>query len=356
MKNPMWLDSRTPLKISKLDLFQFFYISFNLYVLLVMNLIPPTVPKLSYASINCNSLIMSDQASIHHLIKVYGVVKLKTDIIFLSDIRLCNSRGISNSLKIENSFLTNPYCSYRFLSQSGSNKRGVGILIKQNLNLTVLQEERDPEDNFLALRVSAGEKEFIIGSIYGPNNHCPAFFDKLYASLSRLGNLPIIISGDWNCTYSALPIPDNPDIINMRSLPNKRHTDLLIELCTKLELTDPFRVKYPVRREFSYTPSDPLKRNRSTINFFLISKNIMHDLTEVSISASKQNKMIDHSAISLSFVPHSPNAVTRPTISNLILKDPDLDLVVALSVADTYLSCTDLNVGIDKDRLESAQL
>jgi hypothetical protein len=56
---------------------------------------------------------------------------------------------------------------------SGSNKRGVGILIKQNLNLTVLQEERDPEDNFLALRVSSGDKEIIIGSVYGPNNHCP---------------------------------------------------------------------------------------------------------------------------------------------------------------------------------------
>jgi hypothetical protein len=132
----------------------------------------------------------------------------------------------------------------------------------------VLQEERDPEDNFLALRVSSGDKEIIIGSVYGPNKHCPAFFDNLYASISRLGNLPTIIGGDWNCTFSALPIPDNPDIINMRSLPNKRHTDLLIELCIKLELTDPFRVKFPVRREFSYTPSDPLKRNRSRIDFF----------------------------------------------------------------------------------------
>jgi len=153
---------------------------------------------------------MSDQASIHHLIKVYGVVKLRTDIIFLSDIRLCNSRGVSNSIKLENSLLTNPYCSYRFLAQSSSNKRGVGILIKQKLNLTVLQEERDPEDNFLALHVSSGGKEFIIGSIYGPNMHCPNFFDKLYTSLTRLGNLPIILGGDWNCTFSALPIPDVP--------------------------------------------------------------------------------------------------------------------------------------------------
>jgi hypothetical protein len=223
-----------------------------------MNLIPPTVPQLTFSSINCNSLNMSEMASIHHLVKVYGVVKLKTDVVFLSDIRLCNARGISNSLKITNSFLTNPYCSYKFYFQSCSNKRGVGILIKQNLNLVILQEERDPDDNYLALRVSAGEKELIIGSVYGPNNHNPVFFDRLYTSLSRLGNLPTIIGGDWNCTYSALPIPDNPDIINMRSLPNKRHTELVLNLCNNLELTDPFRVKFPVRKEFSYTPSDPL--------------------------------------------------------------------------------------------------
>jgi hypothetical protein len=63
--------------------------------------------------------------------------------------------------------------------------------------------------------------------------------------------------------------------------------------------------------------------------------------------------MFDHNAVTLSFVPLAPTCVNRPTISNLILKDPDLDLVVALSVADTYLSCTAINAGIDKNRLKT---
>ena len=105
---------------------------------------------------------MSEMASIHHLVKVYGIVKLKTDVVFLSDIRLCNARGISNSLKITNSFLTNPYCSYKFYYQSCSNKRGVGILIKQNLNLVILQEERDPDDNYLALRAMVGKVTSVV--------------------------------------------------------------------------------------------------------------------------------------------------------------------------------------------------
>jgi exonuclease III len=290
MKNPMRLDSRTLPKESKLDLFQFFYSNFILIVL--MNLIPPSISHLTFASINCNSLNMSEQSSIHHLIKLYGVVKLKTDIIFMSDIRLCNARGISNSIKIENSFLTNPYCSYRFLSQSSSNKRGVGILIKQKLNLRILQEERDPEDNYLALRVSTGEKEIIIGSIYGPNTHNPGFFDRLSESLIRLGDFPIVIGGDWNCTYSALPIPDNPDVLNMRSLPNKRHTDLLLNLCTNRELIDPFPARFTNRKEFSYTPSDPLKRNRSRIDFFLVSTNIMQMLQKSALTPQSRTKCL----------------------------------------------------------------
>jgi hypothetical protein len=150
----------------------------------------------------------------HHLIKVYGVVKLKTDVIFMSDIRLKNARGIANISKIENTFRTNPYCAYRFFHQSNSNKRGVGILVKHKLTVNILQEERDAEDNFLLLRISTGGKELIIGSIYGPNHHNPAFFANLKSSLNRLGSdtIPIVIGRDWNCSYSILPIPNNPDV------------------------------------------------------------------------------------------------------------------------------------------------
>ncbi len=49
-----------------------------------------------------------------------------------------------------------------------------------------------------------------------------------------------------------------------------------------------------------------------------------------------QNKLFDHKAISLSFK-DPPKVIKQPTISRSILKDPDLDLVVSLSVAETYL-------------------
>jgi hypothetical protein len=104
-------------------------------------------PKLSYSAINCNSLNMSTLGSDYHLLKIHGIVSLQTDIIFLSDIRLCNSAGVSNSKQVSDTFRCNPYCAYKFFSNSSNSKRRVGILIKQTLPFTVLDKYRDWDDN-----------------------------------------------------------------------------------------------------------------------------------------------------------------------------------------------------------------
>jgi len=212
---------------------------------------------------------MSDQGSFNHMLKVYGITKLKTDIIFMSDIRLCNARGITNILPLEQSFRVNPYSSYNFVHNSHSNKRGVGILLKNNCNFTILQEERDEQDNFILLRVTKSGETFVISSIYGPNRVCPEFFVELRNSLSRINpnNSPIVLGGDWNCTYSRLGPNLNPDMLNMVNLPNARHTDLLLNICEDLELADPFRTKNPNAKEFTVFPSDPLRKIGQELTF-----------------------------------------------------------------------------------------
>jgi exonuclease III len=184
------------------------------------------MPKLTIASVNCNSLNMSSIGNLNHLLKVYGVTSLKTDIILLSDIRLCNQTGVSNATELVNSFRTNPHCSYKFFHNSHSNKRGVGILIKHSINFSVLAEERDIEDNILCLKLDIEGNELVICSIYGPNNYNPAFFATLRTYLDRLGSRNTIIGGDWNCTVSTAPPDSNIDILNMQNLPNLRHSNL----------------------------------------------------------------------------------------------------------------------------------
>ena len=48
-------------------------------------------PLWSFSSINCNSLNVSNITSYHHKLKLYGITKLKSSIILLSDIRLGSS-------------------------------------------------------------------------------------------------------------------------------------------------------------------------------------------------------------------------------------------------------------------------
>jgi hypothetical protein len=147
-----------------------------------------TVPKLTFSAINCNSLNMSSIGHNNHLLKIYGITSLRTDIVFLSDVRLCNAMGVSNSAVLTDSFRTNPYGAYKMTLHSRSNKRGVGILIKHSI-------------------------EF-----YGPNNVQAEFFQSLKRSLVIMGDYPIIMGGDWNCTTSCENSPLNDDIINMRTL------------------------------------------------------------------------------------------------------------------------------------------
>jgi hypothetical protein len=188
---------------------------------------PSIAPKLSYAALNCNSLNMSTLGSDNHLLKIHGIVSLKTDIIFLSDIRLCNSSGSSNISAVTESFRCNPYCAYRFISHSNNNKRGVGILIKHTLPFTVLAEFRDEDDNVLGILLDLEGKRVALCAIYGPNRVHEPFFTDLRSCLNQLNCNNIIVGGDWNCTTSCSNDDSNIDTVNMRSPPNVRHSILL---------------------------------------------------------------------------------------------------------------------------------
>jgi exonuclease III len=99
---------------------------------------PARLPQLSIASINCNSLNMSNTGNFNHKLKMYGITRLKTDIITLCDIRLCNAQNVTSCREAELTFRTNPHSSYEFYANSTMNRRGVGILLKRSSSFSVL--------------------------------------------------------------------------------------------------------------------------------------------------------------------------------------------------------------------------
>ena len=222
-------------------------------------------PEMSIATINCNSLNLSTNSSSHHKLKIYGITKLKTDFILLSDVRINSLNNGGKISELQKTFLTNPYCSYSLLFNSKHSSRGVGILIKSSLNISAEELARDEEGNLLAVKISHLGTDFVLVSIYGPNNN---FFARIKKILVENKQLPIFLGEDWNCTYSKLGTEKNIGILNMKGLPNLRHSELIGDYCKKYDLCDPFRCFFPSSREFTYAPRDITKSNKSCLDFF----------------------------------------------------------------------------------------
>jgi exonuclease III len=87
----------------------------------------------------------------------------------------------------------------------------------------------------------------------------------------------------------------------MQNPPNLRHLTLLIKMCSELNLSDPFRVKFPFRKEFTYFSKDPTKKNKSRIDFFIISNGLLSKVNKSYIQPHLQNKMFDHRAVIICF-------------------------------------------------------
>jgi exonuclease III len=246
-----------------------FFVRFLLLLALsVMNPVAETFMGLSFSCLNVNSLNMASANKPSHVRKLYGILKLKTDFILMSDVRASNKSLVSSTKDLISIFRNNQYGSYSSFFNSTKNKRGVCILIKNDLTFSELDRRADAEENYLLLKLRIRGTVIILGAIYGPNNFDPNFFDNLETDITALGNHPVILAGDWNTTYSNLPVDLNPDCFNMANVPNLRHANLLKDMCSNLSLCDPFRALHPVERRFSFLPRSAGAVNKSRIDFF----------------------------------------------------------------------------------------
>jgi exonuclease III len=216
---------------------------------------------------------------------------MDSDIIFLSDTRL-NGRhkSIVDAFRMK----------YMMFYHSSLNRRGVAILVKNNLDFQVLEEFKDLQENALLLRVLIKNVECVIGSVYGPNTNDLSFYDFLQEILHRWRTLPVVLGGDWNATFSSLPNDINPDVFSMRAIPSTVRSERILQLCEEFGLSDPYRSLHPDARDYTYVPSGVLRINRSCIDFFLVSDSIFENITSCTIAQSFCKNAFDHKNIMLS--------------------------------------------------------
>ncbi len=276
--------------------------------------------EVSFSSQNCNSLNVSTSVQ-NQAAKIVSILNMDTDIIFLSDTRLNGKhKSIMEAFRLK----------YKMYYHSSLNRRGVAVLIKNELDFQVLEEARDAQENALLMRVTICDNVMVIGTLYGPNTNEFAMYDFLQQTLHRWRGIPTVLGGDWNAVFSNLPLNINPDIFSLRAVPSTARTERILQLCEEYELTDPYRMLQPDGRDFTYVPAGVLRQNRSRIDYFLISENMLNEVSKCEIAQGFCKKSFDHKSILLSFKKGKKKG--RKCINNRILNNPLLDIAVKLSI------------------------
>ncbi len=263
------------------------------------------------------------------------MTSIGADVIFLSDLRLNNNHDSIRDL--ENAFMSTPNKQYVFVYNSTKTSRGTGILISMSLDCKIIDEFRDNDENIMGLLCSINSTPCLLISIYGPNsNDCSRFFECLHDMLGKNQNVPYILGGDWNCTLSCTAhVESNIDIFSMKNIPSSVRSLAVAELCNSFDLSDPYRILHPSKREFTYVPRNKAQ-NRSRLDFFLVSDSLIDSISVCNISQSILTELFDHKYVSLILNKTEVNVNVR--ISPVTLKHVMIEYIIKFAVNDSFLS------------------
>jgi hypothetical protein len=122
----------------------------------------------------------------------------------------------------------------------------------------------------------------------------------------------------------------------MRAVPNTARTRQILQLCENFSFSDQYRFLHPDERDYTYVPSGVLRRNRSHIDYFLISDSIFINVVSCTIAQAFCKNAFDHKHIMLSFKKKRNKG--RICINDRILRNPLLDCAVKLAIYECYIS------------------
>jgi exonuclease III len=289
-------------------------------------------------SLNCNSLNLACSPENYDL-KLDAICSLKSEIIFLSDIRMGQISNQQSTLKVSNTLNRSSLREHVFMANSSDNKRGVAILISKKLNPEVLDTFQDQNQNLLLIECMVNGHRLILGSVYGPNSTCRQFYRDITNFLESKMNVPVILGGDWNVTWSNSGPDDNIDITGMVRTPNFTNGNLLKNLANTFELTDPFRILYPDRKCYSYVPFGNARKNKSRLDFFIISTSLLGGVVDCGIFPGMLSSQFDQKPIFLHF--NSKNFKKDKSLKNWFLDEEEVKISTELATLQVYIRTID---------------
>lgn len=226
----------------------------------------------------------------------------------------CNVRGINNNNKRSDIFNYlkhmehNIYCiqdihcgeaqenafkknwdGEMIIATGTSNSRGVAILLNKNFEYKIMDKRMNMEGNFLAIKILMFDTEVSLVNIYGPNTDNPGFYDEIINILDEFQTVTIIMCGDWNLVQD-----QQLDTKHYLRENNTRARAKVDTIKQQYDLTDPWRNKYPNKKQFTWFQRNPIKMSR--LDFYLVSTDIQALTSKIEIKPGYRS---DHSIIKL---------------------------------------------------------
>lgn len=175
-----------------------------------------------------------------------------------------------------------------FHSSYSSKKHGVAILVHKSLNFVVVKEQKDTEGRIIYLQAKINGVQVTLCNIYAPNAEDPRFFHEVNKLVGNDSCGNIIIAGDFNQVLDGAV--DKTTFSN--SVPRDRMAiGLLME---DLGLIDIWRLVNPTDREYTFYYRK--HKSHSRIDYFLIRKELVHNVTDCSMGPIA---LTDHAVVHL---------------------------------------------------------
>jgi exonuclease III len=214
----------------------------------------------------------------------------------------------------------------------------VAILVDKKLDFKPLRQYIGQNENALVIVFEKNGGEICLGSVYGPNNTDRDFYNFLTRVLEQINGTPVILGGNWNTTWDNSPPESNLGVHNMARTPNAANGKLLKHMSNLLSLTDPFRALNPNLQAFSYSPFGTQRKNRSRLDFFLISTSLVVNIMKCGIFSVQLSTMFDHKPVFMSFKDISTQQFLpkKNVITNWFLGEPLVKMTAELAAFQVF--------------------
>ena len=270
---------------------------------------------LKFISLNVNSLNLSANQNTFNTTKcdqkLAFLLNGNPDICLIQDTRLGDIR---NETVIQKKILNHQLGQYLAFFNSSSNARGVGILIRRQLNFKILKEYKTECENALILDIVINESRISLGSLYGPKQKDnPNFFENVFEILDKIGNDNFLLAGDLNtvtCSTKPAGIQNkNIDLFNVNSLPNPCHMRIIDKKISEQKCVDIYRAYKPDTKIFSYTPFSVdmvnARNYKSRIDIALSDIDICDKVNNINYDVTPS--LFDHKILRLQFGVFNPS-------------------------------------------------